>query len=304
MRRGLLVIAGLAGLVVATAAYALLSQHAVKTTKLHEDLPAAATGAGLNYFAWTQNSRAHPKHYDALLTRTGDSRVKLNRKGQGFMGGIDPPRVAYQQVVNGQSDIKLYDADAKTRSNPPGVNTAQWEWEPSISGDWILFGRQDTASNKQYVVLHNTGTAADFILDQGLGPRAAGQVNGDYAVWTRCDGSCDVYRRQISGPTDVKLQKPLATTYQYGPSVTSTGIVYVARSGRNCGSNVRIVRYFGASDTAKGTVVAQLGSGRDMFGTYARENADGSVDVFYDRLSCSNAKVSDIYRIHDPHPGP
>ncbi len=86
--------------------------------------------------------------------------------------------------------------------------------------------------------------------------------------------------------------------------MTSTGIVYVARSGRACGSNVRIVSFYGASDPQGGTVVASLGSGRDMFGTYARENADGSVDVFYDRYSCSNTKLSDIYRIHDPHPGP
>jgi len=48
MRRGLLVIAGIAALVCTGAAYALLRQHAVKTTKLHEDLPAAATGSGLN----------------------------------------------------------------------------------------------------------------------------------------------------------------------------------------------------------------------------------------------------------------
>jgi len=219
------------------------------------------------------------------------------------MGGIDPPTVAHQQVANGQSDIKLYNADTQNRSEPPGVNTAQWEWGPSISGDWILFGRQDTSTNTQYVVLHNTNTSADFVLAQGTGPREAGQVNGDYAVWTRCN-PCDVFRRQISGPTDMKLQKPTTKTYQYGPSVTSTGIVYVARSGQKCGSNVRIVRYFGVGDPAQGTVVAELGSGRDMYGTYARENADGSVDVFYDRLSCSNPKVSDIYRIHDPHPGP
>jgi hypothetical protein len=44
--------------------------------------------------------------------------------------------------------------------------------------------------------------------------------------------------------------------------------------------------------------------GRDCWSAYARENADRSVDVFYDRLKCSNRNVADIYRIHDPHPGP
>ena len=84
---------------------------------------------------------------------------------------------------------------------------------------------------------------------------------------------------------------------------TRTPSVCASRSGRNCGSNVRIVRYFG-SDPAGGTVIASLGDGRDFWSAYARENADGSVDVFYDRLKCSNRNVADIYRIHDPHPGP
>ena len=185
------------------------------------------------------------------------------------------------------------------------MNTPRWEWEPSVSGDWILFGRENFKTNTYAIVLHNMSTSETRTLDSGLGPRTPGQANGDYAVWTRCDGSCDVVLEQISAGSgsDVVLEKPAVTTYQYGPSVTSTGVVYLARSGRDCGSNVRIVR-FGPSDPAEGTVVAALGSGRDMFGTYARENADGSVDVFYDRLSCTNLKVADIYRIHDPPPGP
>jgi hypothetical protein len=221
------------------------------------------------------------------------------------MGGIDPPTVAYQQVANGQSDIKLYDTVTHARTSPPpGVNTPQWEWEPSISGDWLLFGRQNAKTNIQSVVLYNLSLETSAALDSGFGFRQAGQVNGDYAVWIRCDGSCDVYRRQISTVTDRLLKEPAATTYQYAAAVTSTGIVYVARSGRNCGSNVRIVRYFGAPDPVGGTVVASLGDGRDFWSAYARENADGSVDVFYDRLKCSDQKVSDIVRIHDPHPGP
>jgi hypothetical protein len=35
--------------------------------------------------------------------------------------------VAYQQVVNGNSDLKLYDPDTQTRTDPPaGVNTFDW----------------------------------------------------------------------------------------------------------------------------------------------------------------------------------
>jgi hypothetical protein len=36
---------------------------------------------------------------------------------------------------------------------------------------------------------------------------------------------------------------------------------------------------------------------------YARDNDDGTVDVFYDRYLCGTG-TSDIYRVNDPHPGP
>lgn len=155
------------------------------------------------------------------------------------------------------------------------------------------------------MILRSLTTPTEVVLDQGARFRQAGQVNGDYAVWTRCSAtSCNVVRRQISTVTDTVMQKPTPTTFQYGVAVTSTGIVYASRSEQKCGANVRIVRYFGASDPAGGTVIASMGAtGRDFWSAYARDNADGSVDVFYDRYVCGKP-VSDIYRVHDPHSGP
>ena len=129
-------------------------------------------------------------------------------------------------------------------------------------------------------------------------------MNGDYAVWTRCTKTtCNVVRREISTVTDTVLSKP-STKVQYGAAVTAGGIVYAARSGTKCGADVKIVRYFGVGDPAGGTIVADLGpNGRDFWSAYARDNDDGSVDVFYDRYGC-NTNVADIYRVHDPHPGP
>jgi len=84
MRGGLLIVAVFAASVVVPAAYALLSQHGVKTTGLYEQLPAAESDGTTQYLAWSQNSRAHRNHFDAFLTRTGDPRVKLNAKRPGI----------------------------------------------------------------------------------------------------------------------------------------------------------------------------------------------------------------------------
>jgi hypothetical protein len=304
MRTGPLIAAtAVVALVAVPAADALLDQFGVKTSRLYEQQPAAATDGGDDYFAWSQNARTRKNHFDAFLSRTGDPRVKLNRKGLGYIGGIDPPMVAYQQVVKGDSDLKLYDVDTRARSDlPAGVNTSNWEWEPSISGDWLLFARQTNSA--QFVILRSLTTAAKVVLDQGRRSHHAGQVSGDYAVWTRCGKTaCNVVRRQISTATDTVLARP-ADRFQYGAAVTSNGIVYVARSSPKCGGSVKIARFFGAGDAADGTVVADLGAnGWDLWSAYARENDDESVDVFYDRLLCGGNKA-DVYRVHDPHPGP
>jgi hypothetical protein len=299
VRKGLLASAAIAALVAPPVAYALLAQQPVKTSRLDEQLPAAQTASGVRYFAWTQNTVAHPRRNDAFLKRGAEARIKLNTRGHGYLGGIDAPLVVYQQVYRSQSNLKIYNADTHTRSGPPtGVNTSDWEWEPSISGDWLLYGRQDNQSDTQWVYLRSLSSTTEVELDEGLAFRQPGQVTGDYAVWTRCDGACDVVRRGITAGADTVLPKPATTTYQYAAAVTSTGVVYVARSGRGCGG-AKIVRYFGTGDPATGTVIASLGTGRDLWSAYARENADGSVDVFYDRYSCRSG-VGDIYRVRDP----
>jgi hypothetical protein len=100
----------------------------------------------------------------------------------------------------------------------------------------------------------------------------------------------------------VRLPKPVTTPprYQYGAAVTSSGAVYLARAGRTCGSAVRLIRY-GAGDPTYGTRVAAFPTGVDTAIAYARDNADLSTDVFFDRVTCSTYRY-DIYKIHDPPP--
>jgi hypothetical protein len=65
----------------------------------------------------------------------------------GANGEIDGDWLVYQQFKRGASDLKFFDLSSKRRSNPPrGVNTDQWEYWPSFSGQWLLFGRLSGAA--------------------------------------------------------------------------------------------------------------------------------------------------------------
>jgi hypothetical protein len=73
MRRGLFVVAIAVALIAVPAAYALLAQQGVKTTRVYEQLPAAATDGSTNYFAWTQ------KPARGRSTSTPSSRARVTR---------------------------------------------------------------------------------------------------------------------------------------------------------------------------------------------------------------------------------
>jgi hypothetical protein len=309
MQRGLLltVVAAFAALVAVPVAAALLAETPVAASARNELKPAADFhSSGDELISFSRSRAGHPNRYDAILRRVsagGTTRIKLNTKGQGFSGGIDSPLVAYQQVVSGRSNIFIYDIDAVTRAAPDGVNTRRWEYGPTISGDWLLFGRDDNSGSRERVVLHGISTLEDRLLTQVTRLRYSvvpGQVQGNWATYTRCAPVCNVFRYDILQKTRMVLDKPLTSPprYQFGAAVTSAGVVYVARSGPRCGSNLKIVRYFGAGDPAMGTVVAALPKGKDIFSMFARENGDGSTDVFHDRIGCRTLRW-DVYKVTD-----
>jgi hypothetical protein len=306
MRRGLLFLVLGVSVIIVPVAYALLAQQGVRTSSAQEITPAAGfTPSGVPLFAWSQNSSAHPNHFNAYFKRGSHARVRLNPTGRGYLGGINPPYVVYQHVRRGESNVKFFNYRTGVRSSPPSVNTADWEWSPSMSGAWILFGRDDDESNDQWVLLQSRSSSTQVQLDmvdlstQQLYP---GQVSGDFAAWTRCGLTCEVTKYQISNGLATPLAKPADAINQYAAAVTSTGTVYLVRSGDGCGVTPRVVRY-GPADPAEGTVIASLGSGRDAGGDggYVRERGDGSVEFFYDRYVCSSGRW-DIYKVTDPAP--
>ena len=261
---------------------------------------------GDDFIAWQQNSRAHPGHYDVYARRLGGGeKFKVNAGGtNGANGEIDGDRLVYQQFKRGDSDLKFFDLSSKRRSNPPRrVNTDQWEYWPSLSGRWLLFGRL-YGNGTRRIILFDLSSNTARRLDKVRRNRAflaPGQVNGDYAVWHKCRSArkCDVVRYHI--PDGARRTIPNPTGRQHAPSVAEDGTVFFARSRGRCGSGVRLVRY---SLDGTSAVLWQLPSGDDIGATSVHLEADGTTMVLYDHFACREAAESDAWRIAEdlsPH---
>ncbi len=278
-----------------------LDQIGVRTTRAYEAYPAA----GPDHLAWAQWPRRNGQFWTAFVQRTGEPRDAVNRpRTSGFPGGFEGDTFVFQEVhVQARprrSSIVFYDLVNGTRSSPPaGVNTDAWEWSPSISGDWLLFGRQQLGQRRDFVFLRNLVTGETILLDRIAWKRRQGaapnQVSGNYAVWHRCTPWCNVFLYDIAAGTTTRITNQ-ANRHHYFPSVTDDGTVYFLRSGRGCGASVRLVRRApGGGDT----VLARFPQGWDSGQTRALENADGTTSLFYDRVHCRTS-AWDVLKVVDP----
>jgi hypothetical protein len=286
----------------AWAATSQLPQRPVLTTRLDEQNPAAGGG----YIAWSRNSRARRRHFDAYVSQARSRPIKLNARGtQGWIGGISGTTLVYQQAVRNRSDLKLFDLGRRTRFNPPrGFNTRSWEWHPTVSGEWVLFGR--SSADADYMILRSLATGRQLVLDTLPDPSEdarlePGQVNGNYAAWTKCvsRSECIVFRYSLAEGTKTGFEAPRGRLH-YGPSVTAAGTVYLARSGRGCGNRVELWRYpLGGPPS----LLLRFRRGQDFRFSYAvtlppqRETA--VTDVYYDRVRCARKPSWDIYKVVD-----
>ena len=261
-------------------------------------MPSATPGG--TYLAYNQSRPGHPKQFDVYVKPAGRHRFKVNTRGQAFGSGIDGSTLIYQSVRNGQSDLRLFDLVSHARSVPAGVNTRRWEWLPTISGDWILYGQQwGSRPLHGRVILHDTNTAETRILDEHISPLkrtlSAGQVSGDFATWDRYTPRAqadNVFLYQISTQTKNKIPVPYPEI-QYSSSVTPTGTVFYARSFWGCGSHVTLHEYSSGTDT----LLAKLPHGYDSFKTFAVDEGGGVTSLYFERYQCSTGK-SHIYKIN------
>ena len=288
-------------------AAAVVTPVGVKTTSLDEFAPSAGMDpvSGDTYFAWTQNSASKPQHHDAYLDVTSGpttTRTKLNAPGSlGWDAGIDGTNLVFQEVPRdtGNSDLVLYDISSHTRlPTPSGLDSRAWQWGPTISGEWILYGENSRKQNFSRVMLHNTNTGEERILAESSYKKFnvwQGQVSGDYAVYATTARIWHVVVYQISTGhrTEVPSRHDMPV---YTPAVTADGTVYYARSGRGCGVKVRIYRW-SVTSPSKPVPIAALPDGKDISDRLYAFNDGSSTTLYFDRFSCGHSNSGNIYRI-------
>jgi hypothetical protein len=280
-----------------------LNETPVRATREGEWQPVGADG----FLGWQENTRRHPNRFNAYIKPTGEPRFKVNDAGtRGAMGGIDGATLVFQEFRFNPdvSDISMLDLSTRTRMVvPSGINTGRWEYFPSLSGDWVLFGRQALRSGSRTIVLHNVVTSVSRDLASVKSPiwLGPGQVNGNYAVWDKCTRrACNVFLYDIAA--DTKSQIPNPGRFQYSPAVSATGTVFFARHGNSCADRAAIFRrpLGGAS-----TRMVRAASGHDVGQLYAWTSTDGETHVFYNRyVFTSRCRIpstgSDIFKVVDP----
>jgi hypothetical protein len=279
-----------------------LAQIGVRTTRAYEAFPSA----GPMHFAWAQWPRRNGRFWALYIRRTGESRVRVNPlRTDGYSGGFEGKRFVYQQTrgrgERRTSDLKIFNLARKTRRNPPaGVNTRQWEWHPTISGSWLLFGRRSWAARADFVILRSLVTGRSIVLDRLRWSRRGfaepGQINGRYAVWYRCAPRCNVFRYDIATRAKSMIPNP-SRRHQYDPSVTDDGTVYFVTSGNGCGLSVRLERRPPAGPTK---TLTSLRPGWDSSHTFALETSNGTTDFFFERVQCRTPAAQDVLKVIDP----
>jgi hypothetical protein len=276
----------------------------VKNTGANEADPSASP----EYFSWDLRNKQGTTNLFAQK-RPGGTPFRVNAdKTNAFGGGISGDTLVYAQVSSaGNSDIYLFDLKTHKRSKVKPVDTPQFDGQPSISGNLILFTREGNSSYK--VMLFDRKTGKTTTLAKATYPNSvyAGQVAGQFAVWTACpdtsSGGCSVFKRNLKTNKTKKVPNPKGLD-ESDPGVTPDGVVYlVARkffyvhfgTCKNTKNNVKLLKVKpGAPQEALYSVPENTYS---LAGTYALSGKQ-TTTVFFERFKCiGTAGQADIYKI-------
>jgi hypothetical protein len=293
------------------AAYAA-TEMPLRVTKGPDEFEPAVSA---DFLAWEQAGNANTQRRVLFAQPTNGTPFRVNPKGSYAAGaGLDGARLVYAtfKAVEDESDghlggdLRMVDLSSGSELPvPPGVNTRKEEYTPTISGDWLLFGRQSSGQRpRETVILQNVSTGEVRTLASSnklyIDP---GQLNGLFATWYACGrraGSvCNVFRYDIAGGVISTIPNP-GPAFQYAPSVAADGTVYFSRSGNGCGVNASLQKWAPAVAT---TTVVDFPDRVDGGDSYVFEDPAAGRRVVYHRASCLKdefkAAPSDLYQVID-----
>ena len=221
-----LALISVAGIAAAATPEVVLNDPAV-----NEVGPSASDG----YLVWSADSEARPNRTNSYVMATGGDPVRINPAGtQSYEAAIDGTTVVYQEASSDGADIWFYDVLTEERTPAPsGVNTAGWEFRPTLSGNWLLYTRFSFKDSVRRVVLFNLMTDLRIVLREVPIRRrylVSDQVNGDWATFESCRftrarySNCQVFRFQISTEELVKVPNPGVQQYGGGSRPTARSI--------------------------------------------------------------------------------
>lgn len=250
-----------------------------------------------NGLAWSQNTRERPRRVDAYL-QEGKRRRVVNAPGtDGLVGNVDGSTLVYTEIKPRNVDVMFYDLETHKRRRPPvRINTRAIEWKPVLSKPWLFFVRTRRGDLRGgQLVLVNIETGAKRIVARGDRRvfMLADDVEGRYAVWTRCKSHCEVRRYDIETGRNVLLDA--GKVHEWGASLAPDGTAYVATSARRCGKETEIVRY---PLQGRPVTVVALRGGMDIDSTEVAKHSADNTRVLYTPRSCRNYRP-DIVRFDD-----
>jgi hypothetical protein len=301
MRRTLL-----ATLVIGVALTATTAQAAVpsKYVDTKADEYTVATAAGFRAYGVAPHGTNHYRirvresGVGAYWVGTSSSVSWLGNIDLGNPLGGDVMTYAYSPTQKTTHwDVRVWNLDAQANvALPGGINTTKDEENPSISGDYLLYGRapQGTVFS-QRILLYRFSTDETITIAEApdRGNVTSNVVAGDWAVYTACKANwvCNVFRYQISTGDTVKIPNPDRATYW--PTVTTDGTVYyVLGSPRYCGYHTKIMRWNGGAASA----LFSFPNGIEIGQMSAVDEGSGPV-VFFSRVDCGTNPKYGIWQI-------